>query len=376
MASIEEKRRDSRTIIARVDLKPAPFNETVFQLKASATQLVSIVVLVLYLLPLYSEGFAWWGEGARRFLGVSVMDFPRLRVHLALALEWPDFQLPRMSIQFAVGALLIVVQLLLRWGKKAVWHVAMHLHMDPQPGSMEKHVLRVLAWSSWTPARYPTEVVQAALGAVDWRNAVARLQAWRQGARQDGRNSAGASSSEAGAPTTSKVSSPRRLSVVARAAEEAASSGDTAAAPRTLSCLGATAGCSTLVKARRKTFSKNDGDVDVKAFTDIEEAMSFRRMECVDNLQVTGRALDMITFQCPWLVEVDFSGCKNVQGECRKKDENVKVRAVALLYIFAALRVCSLDMFFAFVFFVCSRPFKLCKPCQRTNHQPSRLHPY
>ena len=59
--------------------------------------------------------------------------------------------------------------------------------------------------------------------------------------------------------------------------------------------------------------------MDVKAFTDIEEAMAFRRVVCVDNLQVTGRALDMITFQCPWLVEVDFSGCENVQGECRKK---------------------------------------------------------
>jgi hypothetical protein len=69
-----------------------------------------------------------------------------------------------------------------------------------------------------------------------------------------------------------------------------------------------------LVKARLKIFSKNDGDVDVKAFTDIEEAMAFRRVVCVDNLQVTGRALDMITFQCPWLVEVDFSGCKNVQA--------------------------------------------------------------
>jgi len=63
--------------------------------------------------------------------------------------------------------------------------------------------------------------------------------------------------------------------------------------------------------------------VDVKAFTDIEEAMSFRRVVCVGNLQVTGRALDMITFQCPWLVEVDFSGCENVQGECRKKEQNV-----------------------------------------------------
>jgi hypothetical protein len=141
---------------------------------------VSIVVLALYLLPLYTEGFAWWGEGARRFLGVSVMDFPRLRVHLALALEWPDFQLPRMSIQFAVGALLIVVQLLLRWGKQAVWHVAMHLHMDPQPGLKESRVLRVLAWSSWAPARYPTEVVQAALGAVDLCKSVTQLQAWWQ----------------------------------------------------------------------------------------------------------------------------------------------------------------------------------------------------
>ena len=85
--------------------------------------------------------------------------------------------------------------------------------------------------------------------------------------------------------------------------------------------MGATAGCLALAKVRQKTFSSDIGDVDIEAFCGSEDAMSIRRVVCVDNLQVTGRAFDMITHQCPWLVEVDLSGsgCKGARGECGKE---------------------------------------------------------
>jgi tRNA isopentenyl-2-thiomethyl-A-37 hydroxylase MiaE len=55
---LSSKRNDVSS--SSVVMKPPPFNETIFTLKASATQLIiRVIVLTLTLLPFFDKGFAW-----------------------------------------------------------------------------------------------------------------------------------------------------------------------------------------------------------------------------------------------------------------------------------------------------------------------------
>jgi G:T-mismatch repair DNA endonuclease (very short patch repair protein) len=51
-------------------ISPVPMKETAFILKAATTQIVSVAVMMLILIPFYTIGFEWWGIGIGKFLNI------------------------------------------------------------------------------------------------------------------------------------------------------------------------------------------------------------------------------------------------------------------------------------------------------------------
>jgi hypothetical protein len=78
-------------------------------------------------------------------------------------------------------------------------------------------------------------------------------------------------------------------------------------------------GCLPLALAwqqpRQKGFGTAAGDDDVELFCSQEGAMAFRAVVCVQNKQVTGLSLRLLTGRCPWIVRVNFSDCSQMDGE-------------------------------------------------------------
>jgi len=242
-------------------LAPVEFNETVFALKATATMLVSVTILSMHLLPFYDKGAAWWSQGAQLFL-LRTFDLPELfRVQFALAFDWPRFRQPRLSFQLAAGLLLLVLQLLFRFGKWLLRRFAVDLRLEAtKPQREERRLMRSFALGSWLPFRKPMEVVQTTLGST-W-------EVWKD------------QLSSKGVTTTQRVG----------------------------------ALCVAGTKPQTKTFGGDAGDDDVVTFCNQEGCMAFRNVVMISPL-TTGLSLQHLTQRCPWLVTIDFSNCKSMNGE-------------------------------------------------------------
>jgi hypothetical protein len=145
------------------DLQPPPIVESVLLLKAMATLFVSVAVVPLLLLPLYQQGFSWWGEGALLFMDTS-FDFPRLGIQFKFAFGVPKFPQIRMRVQLVVGIILVALQLLVRLVKWLLWAYIQEVRAsDSEPGAMELSMLSIVSAVSWHPFRLPMEVLQGTL---------------------------------------------------------------------------------------------------------------------------------------------------------------------------------------------------------------------
>jgi hypothetical protein len=148
------------------NMKPVPFVETVFVLKAAATQLVSVAVLCFLLLPLYEYGFKWWTEGASLFVYTN-FDLPSLRLRFSYTLSWPEFEQPRLQIQLAMGVFLIGIHSILKITKRVILMRQEYVNFDEIiPGFYEELVVSVLSQCSWRPFRSPMDGAQTALEVV------------------------------------------------------------------------------------------------------------------------------------------------------------------------------------------------------------------
>ena len=69
-----------------------------------------------------------------------------------------------------------------------------------------------------------------------------------------------------------------------------------------------------IARPQEKVFGASDGDVEVEEFCSSEQSMGFRGASCTGNMQVV-KALATLGWRCPWIVYVDFSGCRNLESD-------------------------------------------------------------
>jgi len=117
--------------------KPIKIEETLFSLKAWATQLVSLSILCFILLSFLSDTLSWY-ETARQYLNFS-FNFPRLMFQFRYTFSWPKFDQPRVSFQFAIGFLITAFQILFRVLKRSLLINSSVLLLEPVTQNQNQH---------------------------------------------------------------------------------------------------------------------------------------------------------------------------------------------------------------------------------------------
>ena len=266
---------------------PPPIEESVLLLKASATILVSVGVVPLVLLPFYEHGFSWWAQGARLFVHTS-FDLPRLSLQFGFALRFPNFEQPRLAVQLAFGVILVVLQLSVRLGKWLLWAFAPEFRVvDAKPGVVEVLTFNSLSEVSWKPFRSPLELFQGVVEAVRmrWTDAV----------------------DEVATSLKKRLGGEKLVGCLSHALVGA----------------GLVFGVFPLyvfatTPSRQKTFSHEEGDVEVEDFCASEDSTSFHKLVCKDNKHVSSSAMVTACMRSgPWLRALDFSNSSNLSGEFR-----------------------------------------------------------
>jgi predicted nucleic acid-binding Zn-ribbon protein len=149
---------------SRNHLKPPAFDETVLTLKASTTQLISVVILGFLLVPFYDSGLSWWGNGAKQFVFTG-FDFPQFHLQFSVSFSWPKFSQPRLGVQLATGVFLLIVQYLIKIGKWLLINFSSHIVMpNTTPDYWEYLMLQFFAGATWHFFRAPMEIAECALG--------------------------------------------------------------------------------------------------------------------------------------------------------------------------------------------------------------------
>jgi hypothetical protein len=159
----QKKAAEKETTEKFKNLEPPPIVESVLLLKAMATLFVSVAVVPLLLLPLYQQGFSWWGKGALLFMDTS-FDFPRLGIQFKFAFGVPKFPQIRMRVQLVVGVILVALQLLVRLVKWLLWAYTQVIRAsESEPGALESRMISLVSAVSWQPFRLPMEFLQGTL---------------------------------------------------------------------------------------------------------------------------------------------------------------------------------------------------------------------
>jgi hypothetical protein len=152
-----------KVLIQNEHLRTPPTDETVLILKASSTQLISVVIMALLLLPLYEQGFNWWDEGANQFI-YSNFDLPRLKLQLSVSFSWPRFSQPKLALQLAVGLMILFVQFLIKFGKWFLFTFSSVFALsDKVPDYWERNMLLFFSNGTWRLFRAPTEISQCVM---------------------------------------------------------------------------------------------------------------------------------------------------------------------------------------------------------------------
>jgi hypothetical protein len=158
---------------------PVSIEETVFALKASTTQLVSVLVLSFIFLPIFSD-FSEWRRYAREFLSFS-LSVPRLRLMFEYTFSWPEFEQPRLSVQLAIGVMITAIQVAFRLCKRIMLTHSWALMLSSSDNNNNNVYLRaemlvgtVFSASTWSLFRKLTTTTQAALD-VTW---ITNKQIW------------------------------------------------------------------------------------------------------------------------------------------------------------------------------------------------------
>jgi hypothetical protein len=128
-------------------VEPLSFYQAIIVLKANATQLVSVNILLFHFLPFYREGFKWWvsgtnsfseGTGLTELLVDPTLFVTNLSLSFAFDLSWPQFPQFRLHLQLAFGASLMFLQLMFRLWKMISRNFYTSLRMEsPLPGLWE-----------------------------------------------------------------------------------------------------------------------------------------------------------------------------------------------------------------------------------------------
>mmetsp|Transcript_32079 Transcript_32079/g.65332 ORF Transcript_32079/g.65332 Transcript_32079/m.65332 type:complete len:1912 (-) Transcript_32079:226-5961(-) len=351
-------------------VEPLSFYQAIIVLKANATQLMSVNILLFYFLPFYREGFHWWDSGANSFsqgtgLTELLVDPTSYVTNLILKfqfdLSWPSFPQFKLQLQLAVGASLIFLQLVFRFWKGISRNCYTSLRMEaPQPGLWERRLVSWLAWCSWAPYGWAMDVSKAAFiqaynTSLDESNEAypkGPLPSTTKKKQIEGNNTKVTNEESEGSIEAATI-------VEGKAAQDLSSEeswGKTMKAKVDWLDLVLTnfVGMATLVlpmfyartEARTIVFHVEDGDDAVEKFCTSETSMSFVRikfahtlihggtdvpedLEAVGNERITSESLKFISHRCLWITHLDLSFCgiRNDLGDVGRLGmlENLKV---------------------------------------------------
>ena len=135
----------SATVAAKAE--PIELVETAFSLKAAATQVVSIIILMYHLVPFFRG--KPWTECASTFVG-RAFDLPRLALDLNMSFGWPMFERPELYFHLALGVFVFTIAVLIRILKGVQRYFHSSLVMGPV-SLLEEAVNLVFSWSTWAP---------------------------------------------------------------------------------------------------------------------------------------------------------------------------------------------------------------------------------
>jgi hypothetical protein len=160
-SDVVDANAETKTIVLIEVCKPPPFGETVFTLKASATQLISVVVLTFLLLPLYDNGFAWWQHGAQQLVTVN-FKFAFVLPQFSISFfSWPHFSRPTVQFQFAIGLMVIAMKYLIKIGKWFLFTYSRNISIPNSEMSLfEASMVKTFSLVSWQFFRRPMEAMQ------------------------------------------------------------------------------------------------------------------------------------------------------------------------------------------------------------------------
>lgn len=230
------------------------FSEAIVMVQASATVLVSVVVLSFIFLPFYEKGFGFWTHGTSRFLTANY-HLPSLLEQSENFFSWPDFEQQKLNIQFALGLMLLAVFAVMRCSKWLLAAVEVPIKSST-PGVWERTLMATFSNMTWRPLREPVEILSTLL--------------------------------------------------------EQCMSMITAVKEHDSHC------CSLgyhMCWSRVKVFRAGTNDADVIEFTDSDDATSYKQVQFDRGNHASLKALGVVSMRCPW-ISISSVSFDNIRGVC------------------------------------------------------------
>jgi ankyrin repeat protein len=277
-------------------VKPPPFDETVFSLKASATQLVSIIVLSFLLLPFYHNRYAW-GAIIQNFVFVN-FNLPNLILQFSISFSWPDFDQPRLQVQLLIGITLTFLQYITKFGKFLLCtYENSNMMSNNKPGFWEILMMKLFSGITWQVFGKPMDLIRSS-----WERLSSEVR-------------------------RRKMQTPNDYGVVIAKI--------VSAFPMLLYY--------SYQYPLVKTMNELSGDIEVFTFCNSEASMAVRSIELIGN-RTTLSSLEIVQRSCPWITvtklkisptesssfedlcealkpfesslkELDLCGCSNIRGQ-------------------------------------------------------------
>ena len=235
---------------------------------------------------------ASWSEVASTFLG-GLLDLPTLAWLLAVSLSWPTLPEFKLTFQLALGLMVVAINLVMIVGKWALRNGQSSLRMrSRQAGRAERWAVRGLGGFSWRPFSAAMDVSKGALGASGGEVVGRWRDVWKPEMKL----------------TYNLTVEPLHGSRAQRVRR---------AAVPTLRML-------TLVdpaihawkQPRVKAFGKEAGDDVVEDWCEDETSMGSRTVVVAEgNARVTYVTLVALCTKSIWLVQLEISGCRGIEGD-------------------------------------------------------------
>jgi hypothetical protein len=132
--------------------------ETVLILEVAATQVVSLAIVAVTMVPFFA-GQLTYAEAASHFFG-GVLD---LKVAFSVIFSWPDFQVPRLQIYLGLSVGVITLKYLVQVVRAASGKLEEFLTPVQAPGPWERRISEAFSWATYGIMRAVSDLVRTAV---------------------------------------------------------------------------------------------------------------------------------------------------------------------------------------------------------------------